>query len=143
MLAPGTSPQEAGSSPPPRDMCIPPRDPRQGSLLLFLGCQESETAGVHTQRRGRYSSLGGPHQHPGQPLQVLHKSMPDSRLSWLYQGARSAPEEGGRCSAVGLGQERRKCCQEEMRKAGKHRCLDIKHPTSFSGAYLPPVDSYS
>lgn len=37
---------------------------------LFCGCQESETAGVHTQRRSRHSSLGG-------PSQVLYKPNPE------------------------------------------------------------------
>ena len=77
----------------------------------------------------RPSNLGGPHGLPGQPFQVLRKSVPDRGLSWLYQVARSVPEARGRRSGVGWGRKEERCCPHEMRQEGKHQCLDIKTDT--------------
>lgn len=46
---------------------------------LFCDSQESETAGVHTQRQSRHSNLGGPREEPGQQSQVLYTSKLESR----------------------------------------------------------------
>lgn len=113
-----------------------PGDPRWGSpSALFRGCQESETAGVHTQRLSRHSNLGGPHKQPGQLSQVLYKSNPERGPLWLYQLAESVHQKKGRHSAEAWGGKEKKVLpgrDEQGRQAPVPR-IQEKHPTAFSG----------
>lgn len=92
-VAPALAP---GNGHPP-ETCIPcPGIPDRVPCCSFRGSQESEAAGVHTQRLSRHSNLGRPRQEPGQPFQVFYKSKLKREPPWLYQFAKSVLYERGR-----------------------------------------------